>query len=259
MDGSSATFSKRSRSLQAAAAEVAGLEWLRAAEAAGGARVVRVLRLEGEEIELEHLAGAPATGQAARRFGAALARTHDAGAAGFGAPPDGFDGPCFLGRQELPTSPGARAWGSFFARDRVLFYLDRAEQRGNVSADEARIVRRAGERIAAGQFDDDDAPARLHGDLWNGNVMWTPDGVVLIDPAAHGGHRETDLAMLDLFGCPALDEVLAGYEEEHPLRPGWKERVPVHQLHPLAVHAASHGRSYAAPLVRAAQAVLALP
>ena len=32
--------------------------------------------------------------------------------------------------------------------------------------------------------------------------MWTPDGVVLIDPAAHGGHRETDLAMLALFGCP---------------------------------------------------------
>ena len=221
--------------------------------------MVRVLGVTDEALELEALSHSRATADAARAFGAALAQTHDAGAASFGAPPDGWSGPCFLGRQELPTSPGARTWGSFYARDRVLFYLERAEQRGNVSADEARVVRRACERIAAGDFDDADAPARLHGDLWNGNVMWTPEGVVLIDPAAHGGHRETDLAMLDLFGCPALDDVLAGYEEEHPLRRGWEKRVPVHQLHPLAVHAASHGPSYAAPLVRAAQAVLALP
>jgi fructosamine-3-kinase len=81
---------------------------------------------------------------------------------------------------------------------------------------------------------------------------------VLLDPAASGGHRETDLAMLDLFGCPFLDAVLEGYDEAQPLRPGWEQRVPMHQLHPLAVHAASHGRSYAAPLVAAAQAVLDL-
>jgi fructosamine-3-kinase len=81
---------------------------------------------------------------------------------------------------------------------------------------------------------------------------------VLIDPAAHGGHRETDLAMLDLFGCPHLDDVLAAYDEADPLRDGWRDRVPLHQLHPLAVHAASHGPGYAAPLVRAARATLEL-
>jgi fructosamine-3-kinase len=83
--------------------------------------------------------------------------------------------------------------------------------------------------------------------------------VVLIDPAASGGHRETDLAMLALFGCPFLDEILAGYDAAHPLAAGRQDRVPLHQLHPLAVHAASHGPSYAAPLVAAARAVLDLP
>jgi fructosamine-3-kinase len=81
---------------------------------------------------------------------------------------------------------------------------------------------------------------------------------VLIDPAAHGGHRETDLAMLALFGCPFLDEVFAAYDAEIPLRARWRERIPVHQLHPLAVHAAGHGRSYGVALVEAAEATLAL-
>ncbi|WP_307807451.1 fructosamine kinase family protein [Naasia sp. SYSU D00948] len=255
MSSPGSRFFKRSASPGAAAAEAAGLEWLREAR---GARVVRVLGVSDDGIELEALSHARPTATAARAFGAALARTHDAGAASFGAPPDGWAGPCFLGRQELPVSSGERPWGEFYASDRVLFYLDRAERRGHVTSDEAALVRRACERIASGEFDDGDRPSRLHGDLWNGNVVWTAEGAVLIDPAAHGGHRETDLAMLDLFGCPHLDEIVTGYQESHPLRTGWRERLPLHQLHPLAVHAASHGRSYAAPLASATRTVLAL-
>ncbi len=63
---------------------------------------------------------------------------------------------------------------------------------------------------AAGAYDDDRPPARIHGDLWSGNVVFTSLAAVLIDPAAHGGHGLTDLAMLDLFGCPYLEQVLHG-------------------------------------------------
>ena len=90
-------------------------------------------------------------------------------------------------------------------------------------------------------------------------MLWTPDGeAVLIDPAAHGGHRETDLAMLALFGAPHLERILSGYDEAHPLRPGWRERVPLHQIHPLATHSAGHGAGYAVALADAARAVLRL-
>jgi fructosamine-3-kinase len=95
-------------------------------------------------------------------------------------------------------------------------------------------------------------PARLHGDLWAGNVVWTPEGAVLIDPAAHGGHREADLAMLALFGCPDLGRVLAGYDEVAPLVEGWRDRVALHQVHPLLLHAVLFGGAYAGQAVRAA-------
>jgi fructosamine-3-kinase len=100
-------------------------------------------------------------------------------------------------------------------------------------------------------------PARLHGDLWSGNVMWTPDRVVLIDPAAHASHRENDLAMLALFGCPHLDAILAGYQRVRPLKPGWRNRIRLHQLFPVLAHVVLFGGGYAGETHAAARAALA--
>lgn len=238
-------------------AEAAGLRWLAEAEPEGGALVVGVVAVGPGRIELERVDEVRPSGTAARAFGAALAVTHAAGAAAFGAPPDGWAGPLYIGRRELPVAHETR-WGRFYARDRVGPYLAPAVQAGNLGKLQVAVVREALDRIESGEFDDDEPPARLHGDLWNGNVLWGPQGVVLIDPAAHGGHRETDLAMLDLFGAPFLHDIIAGYEATRPLRAGWRERIPLHQLHPLAVHAAGHGPSYGAALEEAARATLAL-
>ena len=96
----------------------------------------------------------------------------------------------------------------------------RARRRRDVA-----VLDRLADRVAAGAFDTGEPPARLHGDLWSGNVLWTAHGAVLIDPAAHGGHREADLAMLALFGGPHLERVLAAYDEAAPLADGWRDRV----------------------------------
>ena len=238
-------------------AEAAGLRWLGEAEAAGGARVVAVASVRPGRIELERIREVRPTAGAAREFGSALAMTHAAGAAAFGAPPDGWDGPLFIGRRPLPAAHET-SWGRFYARDRVLPYLDIAVEAGSVTSAQLPVIREAVDRVAAGAFDDDEPPARIHGDLWSGNLLWDARGAVLIDPAAHGGHRETDLAMLALFGAPFLDELVAGYDAARPLRSGWRDRISVHQLHPLAVHAAGHGPSYGSALVDAACATLAL-
>lgn len=243
-------------------AEAAGLRWLGEATAAGGARVVGVQSVAPGRIELDEVAETRPTAEAARALGAELAATHAAGAAAFGAAPDGWGGHCFIGKRPLSTRP-KQTWGAFYAPQRVMPYADVAREAGSITAAEHRAVAEVCDAVAGGAFDDDRDPARLHGDLWNGNVLFADGGVVLIDPAAHGGHRETDLAMLQLFGCPYLDEVLAGYgmaaaDRGDPLRDGWQDRVPLHQLHPLAVHAAGYGRSYGTALVRAAEATRAL-
>ncbi|MGK8486610.1 fructosamine kinase family protein [Nocardia asiatica] len=100
-------------------------------------------------------------------------------------------------------------------------------------------------------------PARVHGDLWSGNILWTRERAMLVDPAAHAGHRETDLAMLALFGAPHLDRIRAAYHETSPLADGWRDRTPLHQLHPLLVHVVLFGAGYRAQTLAAAGAALA--
>ncbi len=105
------------------------------------------------------------------------------------------------------------------------------------------------------RFGPPEPPARLHGDLWWGNVVAADGAPALIDPAVYGGHREVDLAMLALFG--SLPEALVrAYDEVHPLAPGWRERRPLWQLYPLAAHAVLFGGGYGAQVARALDALV---
>ncbi len=225
------------------AVEAAGLRWL--AEAPGGVRVVQPLSVHDDRLVLPRLPEVVPTAAAAEELGRRLARTHAAGAAHHGSGPDGWQGDGYIGPLVLPLRPGT-AWGPWYAEHRLLPYLRNAHDAGAVTGEQSAVIARLLDRLVAEPdlAGDVETPARLHGDLWTGNVMWTGDGVVLVDPAAHGGHRETDLAMLALFDLPHLGSVLAAYDEAAPLAAGWRERVGLHQVHPLLVHAVLFGGGY---------------
>ncbi|MFJ9821259.1 fructosamine kinase family protein [Streptomyces sp. NPDC101151] len=241
LEGGTAVMVKRGDAPGAVRAEVAGLRWLGEAEAV---RVPAVLGHDERWMVTERVPTGHPDREAALRFGHALAALHAAGAPTFGAPPPEGPEEAYIGLAPMRNAPGAD-WPDWYTEHRVLPYLRSAVDTGTVRPGEAAVIERACERLP--DLDGPaEPPARLHGDLWNGNVLWGADGEVrLIDPAAHGGHRETDLAMLRLFGCPDLDQVLAGYQEAAPLADGWRERVGMHQLFPLLVHAVLFGRGYA--------------
>lgn len=250
-----AGFTKRRSAAPAGFFEVeaAGLRWL--AEA-GGARTATVLDLVPGVLTIERIPSATPTREAAVAFGSALARTHDAGAPAFGSGPAGWEGDGYIGDAPLPLRPTER-WGGFYADQRVLPYARAAHRTGALSDTELTVVQQLCERLRGGDLDDGAAPARLHGDLWSGNVLWSPEGVVLIDPAAHGGHRITDLAMLALFGCPFLETILGAYESASGRLPShWRELIALHQVHPLLVHAQLFGGGYGSRAAAAARGYL---
>ncbi|GAA1809354.1 fructosamine kinase family protein [Nostocoides veronense] len=230
-----------------AAWEAAGLRWLAQATPAGGVRVVEVLEVGERHLNLERFAPCQPTPAQAEDFGRALAATHGAGAGAYGMSPQGWTGPGFLGPADdplpLPLDP-TPSWGIFFGEHRIRHTVRLGRTRGLWDGSAGGVFEAVADRLGDGEFDDNQPPARLHGDLWSGNVLWTQAGAVLIDPAAHGGHRETDLAMLALFGAPHLERIIAAYAEASPLADGWRERVALHQLHPVMLHAVLFGGGY---------------
>jgi fructosamine-3-kinase len=250
------------------AAEAAGLRWL--AEP-GALRVPEVLGVADDVLVLDwvdeggrgdaaafgaglaavHAAGADAFGvsPAAVGSGGASALAGPVGPAGSGAParPAGSPPPLRLASLSLPNDP-SDDWPTFYAERRLLPLLEHAglSRFGNRAVES--VCARIGELAGPPE-----PPARLHGDLWSGNVLWGRDGKAwLIDPAAYGGHREVDLAMLQLFGSPG-PQFFAAYEERFPLAPGHEQRVALYQLFPLLVHAALFGGGYPASAERVAR------
>jgi fructosamine-3-kinase len=219
------------------AAEAAGLAWL--AEP-GALRTPAVLEVGEDYLALEWVAPGHLDGDGVQELGSGLAATHAAGAESFGA--TGAGAISGFGSLRLPNEP-TEDWPTFYAERRLRPLARIARDRAALSSSGIEAVERVCERMPelAGP---PEPPARLHGDLWSGNVMADARGRPwLIDPSAYGGHREVDLAMLRLFGAPS-ERVFTAYEEVSPLAQGWQERVELYQLLPLLVHALLFGGSY---------------
>jgi fructosamine-3-kinase len=246
-------FAKTSPTGAALEAEANGLRWLAEAQAVPVPEVLGVGELRAGEFALviSMVPAGVATAAAARRFGAELARTHLAGAPSFGAPWPGY-----IASLPLDNTPLNGSWPQWYAARRLLPFLRPAVSSGALGAREARLVEAVTDRIES-LAGPPEPPSRIHGDCWNQNVLWSDGRGWFIDPAAHGGHRETDLAMLALFGAPHLDTILSGYQDVAPLAEGWQARIPLHQLHPLLVHACLFGASYRSAVSAAARSALA--
>lgn len=227
-------------------AEAKGLRWL---GEPGVISVAQVMAVGDSWLALEWIDPGRRRPDSAALLGRQLAELHHVGAGCFGLEYDNW-----IGRVHQ-RNPSTQDWPTFYAERRLRPLIEQASDTGGLEAadlsDFETLFARLPEIVGPSE-----PPARLHGDLWNGNVLFDLNGRPwLIDPAVYGGHREVDLAMMALFGGFEA-EVFAAYEREAPLSTGAHTRVELYQLYPLLVHLLLFGRGYRSSVMTALRGAL---
>jgi fructosamine-3-kinase len=206
------------------------------ASATGGPRVPATYAAGADFILLEYLAPAPPRADYWPALGERLAALHRVTHDRFG-----FDHDNYIG-----LTPQPNTWEAdghyFFAEHRLLQLGRRCLERGLLERRDWRQLERLADQLPA--LIPAQPASRLHGDLWSGNIIPGPDGeACLIDPAAHYGWAEADLAMMTLFGQPPR-EFFAAYEAARPLAAGYRGRFEVYNVYHLLNHLGLFGGGY---------------
>ncbi len=221
--------------------EAAGLSWL--AQSAVNVPEVLLVSDEPPVLALEWIEPGLMTVHSDRTLGVELAELHQQTFAGFGRPDLKT-----TGSLALPNTSHSR-WSDFYASCRLLPLASIAFDRQVLQPATIHGVEMIAGNLSAFAAADE-PPSLLHGDLWAGNRLVDQQGRSwLIDPAAHGGHREFDIAMMHLFGGYG-EECFESYNDAYPLQADWQQRIPLHQLAPLLVHAIKFGGHYVAAVER---------
>lgn len=207
-------------------------------------RIPEVIAVDEECLVLEWLEGSPA-GNYWRTFGEQLAAMHAHTNNRFGFERDNF---CGLTPQPNPwTDDGFR----FFGEARLLHQGRLARDSGRLERGDIRRLETLASRLD--QWIPEQPASLIHGDLWGGNAHTGPNGEpVLIDPAAHYGWAEADLAMTTMFGRFHRD-LYEAYLANSPVDKDWEERIPLYNLY----HELNHLNLFGGPYVQAVRRTLA--
>lgn len=171
-------------------------------------------------------------------FAEKLAAMHRIKAPYFGQLSDNYMGAL------LQSNSNRSNWSDFFIQERIAPQLNLSVQKGFFGQDfKDRLINKLKDFLHETN-NPGLSPVLVHGDLWSGNFMVDDKGLpALIDPAAHYGHRETDIAMSKMFGGFA-PEFYKYYNEAYPMEEGWETRTYIYQLYPLLIHVNLFGSGY---------------
>lgn len=237
------TYIKRNTTVysDALVCEAEGLEALATGLQAAGASVVqvpKVYQVDDTVLEMTAIRAARGSDQAWEALGEGLARLHRQPQKAYGWARDNYIG--------LAPQPNRWCdnWGEFFVRDRLGYQVSRvadADQRSRFG----EVLARCGDTLMDWLNSVCDHPSQLHGDLWNGNVLFDARGPWLIDPAVYCGDREADMAMTEMFGGFGA-AFYRGYDRQFPRSSEYGIKREVYNLYHYLNHYNLFGGGYLA-------------
>ena len=219
--------------------EAEGLERLASAlDEAGvtGIRVPNVYRVDETELEITAIRSSGASDRARAVLGEGLARMHELRQNAYGWGRDNYIG--------LSPQPNRWCdnWGEFFVRDRLGYQVSRIRDTGQRNPFQ-KVLDAHGGTLIDWLNAHCEHPSLLHGDLWNGNVLYGTDGPWLIDPAVYCGDREADIAMTQMFGGFG-EAFYRAYDEHYPRTPVYVVKREVYNLYHYLNHYNLFGGGY---------------
>ena len=146
----------------------------------------------------------------------------------------------------IGASPQINTWHqngiAFFIEHRLRNQLERAIYDRKIDAALEAKFEKLFEKLP--DLIPNEKSALIHGDLWSGNAMTNPQGLItLVDPACYFGFREAEIAFTTMFG--GFEEAFyEAYHANFPIEKGFHERIPLYNLYPLLVHVNLFGEGY---------------
>jgi fructosamine-3-kinase len=219
--------------------EAEGLERLASALDDAGVTdvgVPHVYRVNETELEITAIRSSGASDRAREVLGEGLAKMHALRQEAYGWGRDNYIG---LAPQ---SNRWCDNWGEFFVRDRLGYQVSRIRDASQRSRFE-KVLDEHGGVLTEWLNAHCDHPSVLHGDLWNGNVLYGADGPWLIDPAVYCGDREADIAMTEMFGGFG-EAFYRAYDTQYPRTPVYGVKREVYNLYHYLNHYNLFGGGY---------------
>ena len=201
-----------------------------------GIGVPNVYRVDESELEITAIPSSGGSDRARETLGDGLARLHALHQKAYGWGRDNYIG--------LSPQPNRWCdnWGEFFVRDRLGYQVSRIGDSGQRSRFQ-RVLDEHGSALTDWLNAHCEHPSLLHGDLWNGNVLYGADGPWLIDPAVYCGDREADIAMTEMFGGFG-EAFYRAYDAQYPRTAVYGVKREVYNLYHYLNHYNLFGGGY---------------
>ncbi|MCV6625561.1 MAG: fructosamine kinase family protein, partial [Cellvibrionaceae bacterium] len=133
-------------------------------------------------------------------------------------------------------------WGAFFNHQRLQYQLSLIAD-AKIRQQWQQILDQQAPLLREFLNNNCQHPSLLHGDLWNGNVLFDKAGVWLIDPAVYCGDREVDLAMTEMFGGFS-EEFYRAYDSIYPRTDAYRSKRDIYNLYHYLNHYNLFGSDY---------------